>query len=166
MMMLERLPMNLFATSPAGNRESRPDFSGLWQLNLERSALRGEPPGQLLMKIEHTEPDLVQRILVTRNDGIETCLAFRYDTTGLETTNPLAGETVRSRCRWVGAELLIESWMETKGRVLHFKDYWSVSPDRGTLTMTHRDDDLAGQISVLQKAPPEAGGKFQMHQEP
>jgi hypothetical protein len=129
---------------------SHPDFSGLWQMDLEKSTLRGEPPSRVLMKIEHTAPELIQETHVTGKNGTESSLVFRYDTSGRETANA----QIRSRAHWVGAELLIESWLETKDRVLHFKDYWSLSADGATLTMTHRDDDLAGQTSVLQRYRP------------
>jgi len=36
-------------------------------------------------------------------------------------------------------------------RELHFKNHWSLSDDGQTLTMAHRDDDLAGQIAVHHK---------------
>jgi hypothetical protein len=32
-----------------------------------------------------------------------------------------------------------------------FRDYWSLSDDGATLTMAHRDDDLAGQTTVLKR---------------
>jgi hypothetical protein len=31
------------------------------------------------------------------------------------------------------------------------KDHWSLSDDGRTLTMAHRDDDLAGQVAVLER---------------
>jgi hypothetical protein len=126
---------------------SQADFSGLWRLDLERSTLRGEPPSCVLVTIEHAEPELIQEMHVTRKDGTESSVIFHYDTSGGETANA----QVRSRAHWVGAELLIESWMETQDRVLHFKDYWSLSADGAALTMTHRDDDLAGQTSILRR---------------
>lgn len=55
---------------------------------------------------------------------------------------------------------MIESLMKVSDREYHFKDHWSFSDDGRTLTMAHRDDDLAGQISVLEKAPAEAATKF------
>ena len=74
-------------------------------------------------------------------------MVLHIDTSGRETVHAMG----RTEARWVGQELLIESRMETKGRTLHFKDYWSISADGGTLTMAHRDDDLAGQVSVLRR---------------
>jgi hypothetical protein len=46
-------------------------------------------------------------------------------------------------------------------RELRFRDHWFLSNDAQTLTMEHRDDDLAGQISVLEKAPPSAAVRFE-----
>jgi hypothetical protein len=43
--------------------------------------------------------------------------------------------------------------MSLGGRELHFRDCWSLSPNGQILTMEHRDDDLAGQIAVLQRMP-------------
>jgi hypothetical protein len=126
---------------------SHSDFSGLWQADLAASTLRGDLPTQVFVQIEHRAPKLIQEMHVTRKDGTESSVKFTYDTAGRETTN---GQ-VSSLLRWVGAELLIESWMETKDRVFHFKDYWSLSTDGDTLTMAHRDDDLAGQTSVLRR---------------
>src|SRR3954469_15174009 len=37
---------------------------------------------------------------------------------------------------------------------LHFRVYWSLSPDRSVLTIAHPDGDLAGQVSVLERASP------------
>jgi hypothetical protein len=48
---------------------------------------------------------------------------------------------------------VIESWLETPGCQLHFKVHWSLSGDGQTLTMAHRDDDLAGRIVVHDRAP-------------
>ena len=63
----------------------------------------------------------------------------------------VGGVQVRSRSQWMGAELLIESWMNIGGREGHFRDYWSLSSDGGTLKMEHRDDDLAGQTTLLER---------------
>jgi len=111
------------------------------------------------MKIAHAEPKLVQRVLVIRNDGSENELVFNYET-GNETTNHAGTRTVLSRADWDGSELVIESWLQSKDREFHFKDHWALSSDGKTLTMTHRDGDLAGQVSVLHRASPESAAKF------
>ena len=129
---------------------SRPDFTGVWEMNFERSILRGSTHSRILMRIEHVEPRLIQRIQLTNADGTEQQVTFTYET-GAETTNPVGEATARAHARWEGTELVIESRMKTPGREFHFKDHWSLSDDGRTLTMAHRDDDLAGQVAVLEK---------------
>jgi hypothetical protein len=119
-------------------------------MNFERSILRGSVPKRILVKIEHREPRLIQQIHLTSAGGTEQRMTLMYET-GAETTNSVGGGTARTHARWEGRELVIESRMKTASREFHFRDHWSLSEDGGTLTMAHRDDDLAGQISVLEK---------------
>lgn len=124
-----------------------PNFSGLWYGDVEHSTFQGEQPARIVAKIDHNGLHLTVEMQVTYKDGRESAMTFHIDTGGKETTNG----AVRSKTRWVGEELLIESWMAAKDRPLHFKDYWSLSADGATLTMAHRDDHLDGQISILRR---------------
>ena len=133
---------------------ARADFTGEWELNLERSLLRGPTPKRIAMEIEHREPRLVQRIVFTNAEGTEKRMIFEYKS-GAETTNSLGGAPARTSAHWEGEELVIETRVMTPCREVHFKDHWSLSGDGQTLTMAHRDDDLAGQISILEKCSPE-----------
>jgi hypothetical protein len=108
-------------------------------------------PKALLAKIKHSDPELLVAMVFTRNDDSEDRTFFRGFTTGEEVTNPIHGVQVRSRSLWIETELLIESWMSLRGREVHFRDFWSLSPDGRTLTMEHRNDDLAGQITRMEK---------------
>ncbi|MGD0125453.1 MAG: hypothetical protein ABSF46_08850 [Terriglobia bacterium] len=132
---------------------ARPDFSGVWELNVERSTLRGSGPRRIVMEIEHREPRLVQQIHLTNADGAEKRVSFAYET-GAETTKSVGGAPARTLARWEGDELVIESRMMTPCREVYFRDHWSLSDDGRTLTMAYRDDDLAGQISILEKGSP------------
>ena len=132
----------------------RPDFTGVWELKLERSVLRGQAPRRIAMEIEHREPRLVQKIQLTDADGAEKRMTFAYEA-GAETTNSLGGAPARTSAHWEGAVLVIESRVKTPCREVHLRDHWSLSDDGRTLTMAHHDDDLAGQISILEKRSPE-----------
>lgn len=138
---------------------SRPDFTGLWEVDFEKSTMRGERPQQILMKINHREPRLTQTILVIQATGAEQRLTFTYETTGEETVHAVGGGGW-SRAHWEDEDVVIESSMKTSEREFHFKDHWSLSGDGQTLTMAHRDDDLTGQISVLEKASQAAATRF------
>ena len=130
--------------------ERRPDFTGVWELNLAKSVMRWRLPQRMLVTIEHREPELVQRIAFIDAEGRETQMTLTFHCAGVR-VHPVGTAELRTEGRWEGRELLLESWMEAAGRKVHYKDYWSVSEDGKTLTMEHRDDDMAGQISVLEK---------------
>jgi len=128
-----------------------PDFSGVWKANLEKSNLLGARPKAMSVKIDHSDPKLLVDMVITKMGGAEDRFIFRGLTSGDEVTNLVGGVQVRSRSQWMGAELLIESWMNLGGREGHFRDYWSLSCDGGMLRMEHRDDVLAGQITLLER---------------
>jgi|SRR5215831_3589812 len=128
------------------------NLSGVWRGNLEKSKILGPAPKAVLARINHKDVELIVEMIITKMDGTEDRQLFRGPTTGEEVTNSLGGIRVRSRLRWEGKELLIESWMNIGGREGHFRDYWSLSSDGQMLTMEHRDDDLAGQITSFERA--------------
>ena len=137
--------------------KAQPDFTGVWEMNFARSILRAPAPKRIVVKIDHHEPRLTQQIQLTNAAGEEQRLTFKYET-GARTTNSVGGATAQTHAHWEGMELVIESRLKTPGREAHFKDYWSLSDDGRTLTMAHRDDDLAGQISILEKRSPKDSG--------
>jgi hypothetical protein len=140
--------------------QTTPDFSGLWQLNLEKSTFRGPAPKEILVRIQHHEPTLIQTMLIVAADGSQQQRTFTYDTNNGESAIAIAGGEGQSRAHWSGSELIIESVLKTPNRTFHFSDHWSLSSDRQTLRMAHPDDDLAGQIAILEKASPDAAARF------
>ncbi|HSZ62418.1 MAG TPA: hypothetical protein VK828_11505 [Terriglobales bacterium] len=127
------------------------DFTGAWKANLEKSKFQGPQPKSLTMKIAHSQTELHQEIVVTRPDGNEDRVVFKCWINGDQNKNSLNGKPIRGSARWQGNELVIESWLHAGARELHFRDHWSLSDDRKTLIMEHREDDLAGQRTVLER---------------
>jgi hypothetical protein len=126
----------------------RPNFSGLWQANLLKSRSSAPAPAKLMMKIAHGEDDLKQAVLVTRSNGTQERQVLTYSMTDEQLATELRGSPIKLRVRWNGPEMVIEA---TYGESV-FRDYWSLSDDGRTLTMAHRDDPMAGQITVLERA--------------
>jgi hypothetical protein len=62
-----------------------------------------------------------------------------------------AARRLQRRARWSNSPLVIESVLKTPARTFPFKDQWSLSADGQTLRMVHLEDDLAGQVAVLDK---------------
>src|SRR6516225_915167 len=144
----------------SADEEARPNFSGVWSLNIAKSTLRTETPKRILVKIEHHEPHIKQSVLVTSADDQERRMTFTFSTTGTETPTSVAGGLGRTKSHWQGSVLVIESSLKIADRERHFRDHWSLSDDQRILTMIHPDDDLAGQISTLESASPADAEKF------
>jgi hypothetical protein len=128
------------------------NFTGIWKANLSRSRFLGAQSAAVTAKIEHSDPELRAEMVVTKADGGEERVVFQCWTNGEQDKSLLNGRAVRGNARWEGEELVIESWMQMGTRELHFCDYWSLSRDDQTLSMEHRNDDLAGQLTVLDRA--------------
>lgn len=126
------------------------NFSGVWRLELAMSTLKIEPPRELLFKIEHDGPHVRQRSLTIGRDGGEERGDFAF-TIGGETVSAIRGMRAVVHARWEGAVLIIESKVSAPGREFEFRDRWSLSNDGATLTMSHPDDALAGQVSVFER---------------
>ena len=123
------------------------NFSGLWQANLSRSVIAGPAPSKIMMKIAHDEDVLTQEIVITHQNGEQSRQAVSFSMTLPESTAELRGMPLRIRVRWKGSAMVIES---TYGGNV-FRDYWSLSEDGQVLTMEHRDDAIAGQVTVLER---------------
>ena len=127
------------------------DFSGSWRADVERSRFLGPAPRAIAMEITHCEADLRQEMIVTRPGGAQDRIVFQCRTDGQQDGCLLNGMPIRCRARWDGEELIIESWLRSCPREMYFQDRWSLSPDGKRLAMEHRDDDLAGQITVFER---------------
>ena len=137
-----------------------PDFSGLWRANLAKSTLRVPTPRELLVDIEHREPAIVQRMTAVGGDGAEQHVTFTYRTDGQESSNATPNGEAQTRARWIGSVLVIETTLRTPNRTFSFRDHWTLSADRQTLTMAHPDDDLAGQVAVLERVSSETSASI------
>jgi len=124
------------------------NFTGIWRLDADSSRFHGPAPSSLLMKIEHTEPDLTQHILATDPAGNPRRSVFAFRT-GEKTISSIGETTLLCHAYWQDDELIIETTMTRQGNDLRFKDCWSLSADGAALTMAHRDDALAGQTVIL-----------------
>ena len=135
-----------------------PNFSGVWELSLDKSQLR-QPVRRIAVRIEHEANTVHQVVMVVSASGQEQTNSFTFSTTGGATPISFGGNAGETSARWDGSTLIVESTLTVGERVLHFRDHWSLSPDGTVLTMAHPDDDLAGQVSVLERADALAHGR-------
>lgn len=128
-----------------------PNFSGTWKANLAKSKILGPAAKEFLVKITQSGNLLSMDTAITRMDGTVEHMPFSVLTTGAECTNLIRGILMQSRAIWSGEELVIESTVNANGREVRLKDHWALTADGKSMTMEHRDDDLAGQFTHLEK---------------
>jgi hypothetical protein len=126
---------------------SKPNFSGTWTLDKEKSGLKeGENVRNIVpaMTIEHNEPAFViKRKVQAPGGGEERAIEEKYTTDGAPNTNPgmREGMTAKSTTRWDGGKLVMETTMESPRGTMESKNTYSLSADGKTLTLeTSRKD--------------------------
>jgi hypothetical protein len=128
------------------------DFTGIWRADLLKSKLLGPIPRAITITIAHSDPELHQGIVVEKVDGSEERAIFECLTNGKRGRMLLNGKPVDGTASWQRNELAIRLRLASGARDITLHDYWSLSPDGNTLTMEHRDDALAGQVTILEKS--------------
>ena len=92
--------------APVFPQEAKPDFSGHWQLDKEKSDFGSLPPLEDVTEdIDHHEPTLLITT-VTKTPGGEMKRSVKYTTDDVENTNTVAGHTMKTKTHWEGASLV------------------------------------------------------------
>ncbi len=129
------------AAAPAG----KPDFSGEWDLNLDRSDFGTQPaPRKMTQKIAHKDPELKVAVLEISPLDQEVTQDLKYVTDGTQSSNSVLGTPVKATVKWEGEELSLHSWAEFNGRTLDMKDRWRLTEGAATLIVTRHLEGIAG----------------------
>ena len=97
-------------TTPSrqGPPVTKPDFSGTWVFQPDRSSLEIPPPESSIFAIEHREPQWrLERTHVF--DGLEDTVVIELVTDGEPTVRDVRGLEVHSRLYWEGEVLVFDS---------------------------------------------------------
>ncbi len=139
------LPLILVAGSCLA---ARPDFSGEWKLNLEKSNFaQSPPPEKWTRRVVHREPRFHLLTLQTRN-GVEQKSDVQLTTDGAETTMELAGQHATGSIRWEGDALVLQTKRGSPRGDIHQKETWTMSADGKTLTCVGRIYGDFGEMEV------------------
>jgi hypothetical protein len=128
------------------------NFNGVWKANLSLSKFLTLPPVDILVTIVQSENAIQEEMIATNSDGKSDRVIFKCKLDRDSGPAFLNETPIRACARWERDELLIESVVRVGDREMHFRDFWSLSPDSQTLTMEHRNDALAGQLAVFERA--------------
>jgi len=109
--------------------QTKPNLSGSWKLNREKSKFVGGGPDNLMIKIDHKEPAFVEDWSMSTPNGDRSFQA-KYTTDGKETEQEVMGRTARTKATWDGNALVVE-WRSDGG---FFIRKISLSADGKTMT--------------------------------
>ena len=115
--------------------QAKPNFSGEWTLVPARSDFGMMPaPTSAVQKITHNEPQLAVVNTQTGDQGTMTTESS-YTTDGKECVNkgPMGSE-VKSKLKWDGNSLVIDSVMDFQGTAVTITSRWTLSEDGKSLT--------------------------------
>ena len=129
--------------------QTKPDFSGSWKMNREKSKFERGGPDNLLIKIDHKEPAFVEDWKMSTPNG-ERAFQAKYTTDGKETEQEVMGRTAKTSAKWDDDGLVIEFKTENG----FFKRKITLSADGKTITKVVTQSGDNGQTEdtvVLEK---------------
>ena len=134
----------LLSLSGAEQPTRRPDFSGRWLLDLDRSDIKGDnPPVSSIFVIEHKEPRWhLSRTHIYANGKSDTQNIDLVTTERKESVHRKDGYTVSSRMYWEGESLVLDEKISGPGgwRGTNLVKY-SLSDNGKTLIALEREED-------------------------
>ena len=129
--------------------QTKPDFSGTWKMNREKSKFERGGPDAILIKIDHKEPTFVEEWSMSTPNGDRSFQA-KYTTDGKETEQEVMGRAAKTSAKWEGDALVIE-FKEGGG---FFKRKITLSADGKTITKAvtqSRDGEQSEDTVVFEK---------------
>ena len=111
----------------------KPNFSGEWKLNVDKSTFGPmPPPTSQVLKIEHTDPEVVS---TTDQDGVEgkTSVTIKYKTDGTESTNDIRGAKAKTAGKWEGEALVVVTKLDFQGMDITLNNNMKLGADGKTL---------------------------------
>jgi hypothetical protein len=106
----------LLTNALVAGEDSKPDFSGTWRFNQEKSKLETIVPNQseLILVIEHKDPEFKMTRTLTLGEKADT-LSWEATTDGMENHRKDGDFESRMRMTWTGDELILESRLTRHG---------------------------------------------------
>jgi hypothetical protein len=113
----------------------KPNFSGEWSLNVDKSNLGPmPPPTSMTRKVDHSDPALSFTEAVVGSPQGDVTTTFKMTTDGKEATNTIMGNAAKTTAKWDGNTLVIDMSADFQGTEIKLTDKWSLAEDGKTLT--------------------------------
>jgi hypothetical protein len=116
--------------------DDKPNFTGKWVLDTEKSEFGPlPPPSYQSQEIDHQDPKLKVKV-VNRSERGETTTEVNRTTDGEENTNTMGQTEVKSRTVWDGKKLVTTTKRQVQGMDIEIKDTQEMAEDAKSYTIT------------------------------
>jgi hypothetical protein len=132
----------------AAAAQAKPNFSGDWKLNVDKSDFGPmPPPTTMTLKIDHADPSLKVATAAATAQG-EMNYDAKYTTDGKESTNSMGPMEAKSTMIWDGDDLAVTTKLDAGGTEIAVKGKWALSADGKTITQTAHVTSPQGEIDM------------------
>lgn len=144
---LKLLAVLMLASLAVALAAAPPDLSGAWKANLAKSDFGPMPaPTSMTTKIDHKEPSVKIATTFVGDQG-EMTFERNLQTDGTETTNQFGPFTMKSKAKWDGSVLVVDSKGSTDNGDVTSKEKWTLSEDGKTLTVVSDWSSSQGEMT-------------------
>ncbi len=135
---------------------SRPNFTGKWKLNLEKSDFGPLPaPDSRTDTIAQQDASIRDAFASKGRDGDQNG-EFSYTTDGKESLNKFRGNDMKGTAKWDGPSLVVDNKLSFDGNDVEVKTHWDLSADGKILTTIAQIESPMGEVEqklVFDKLP-------------
>ena len=126
----------------------KPNFSGNWKLNIEKSDFGPMPkPEKAEYAITHKDPELnIKSSAVTQMGQVNNEVNVKTD--GKEFINTINGQEIKGIANWDGKTLEVEQKLDIQGSEIKIVQRWTLSEDGKSLT---QDNTITAPQGELQQ---------------
>lgn len=132
-----------------GAANAKPNFSGEWKANLDKSDLGPMPPPKsIVAKIKHADPDMTVSTTQATEQGDRSYEAA-YNTDGKETSNKLGPMDAKSTAGWEGDTLVVKTKLDANGTEIAMTEKWTLAENGKTLKRAGHINSPQGEFDIV-----------------
>ena len=146
---MRRVLLLLWLSSLLVFAQTKPNFTGEWKMNPEKSDWgKIPPPASLVRKVDHKDPNMHLVTTVKTEQG-EVTTDVKYTTDGKETTNEVRGAKITGAMKWDGPKLVLDAVRPVgNGAEVKTHEYWTLSEDGKTWTSVNKSVTPNGDLVI------------------
>jgi hypothetical protein len=138
------------APKPASSTGRRPNFSGVWKLNVAKSDFSVLPPPESRTDtIEHNDPSLKFSRRETVADG-PRAYVLNVMTDGTEVVNPLGPNEAKCTGTWEGSALVVVTKLKFQEQDVLMRQVSTLSDDGKTITTKNHITSPLGELDQVE----------------